>query len=308
MICPITYGETTERYSPEALRLFSPRTRSLRDFPYSAADQLREAALRASKISIQGVQPKLSCTFSVARGVFEIVDCGGTYIMKPQHPQYPELPENEDLSMRLAAKAGIEVPFHGLIYCTDGTRTYFIKRFDRLPRGKKLAVEDFSQLTDQTRETKYSSSMERVAETVERFCTFPAVAKPALFRRMLVAFLIGNEDMHLKNFSVLTDAGVTALSPAYDMVNTTIALSAAAEETALPIFGKKSKLTREIFFMYFARERLRLQPEIIAMIALELTTALDTTWPHLIENSFLSQGMKSRYRTVVAERRERLGL
>jgi len=308
MICPITYDETTERYSPAALRLLSPRTRSLHDFPYSAAEQLREAALRASKISIQGVQPKLSCTFSAARGIFELMDSGGTYILKPQHPQYPELPENEDLSMRLAATAGIDVPFHGLIYCTDGTLTYFIKRFDRLPRGKKLAVEDFSQLQAQTRETKYASSMEKVAETVERFCSFPAVAKPALFRRMLVAFLIGNEDMHLKNFSVLTRAGMTDLSPAYDMVNTTIALPAVTEETALPIFGKKSRLTREIFFAYFARERLRLQPGIIDKIALELSTALDTRWPHLIDLSFLSQGSKDRYRTLVAQRRERLGL
>lgn len=132
MRCPITYKETTNRYAPEAIKLFSSQATILNDFPFSVEEQLQEAVARASKMSIQGMQPKLSTVFSLANGSFEIVDSSGTFIMKPQHLQFKELPENEDLSMRLAKSAGAKVPFHGMIYCSDGTLTYFTKRFDRL--------------------------------------------------------------------------------------------------------------------------------------------------------------------------------
>jgi serine/threonine-protein kinase HipA len=65
-----------------------------------------------------------------------------------------------------------------------------------------------------------------------------------LFARTLFSFLAGNEDMHLKNFSLIARGEKVELTPAYDLVNTTIALRAAREELALPLQGKKSKLTR----------------------------------------------------------------
>src|SRR5205807_127794 len=95
---------------------------------------------------------------------------------------YPGLPENEDLTMRLAEQVGIEVPLHGMIYAADKTLSYFIKRFDRAGRSGKLAVEDFAQLSGASRDTKYESSMEKVARVIEEFCTFPALEKVKLFR------------------------------------------------------------------------------------------------------------------------------
>jgi serine/threonine-protein kinase HipA len=133
-------------------------------------------------MSVQGIQPKLSATLNVSRQRFEVVDIGGHYILKPQNPQFPQLPENEDLSMRLAGAAGIDVPLHGLVYSKDGSFTYFIKRFDRIGRNKKLAVEDFAQLFGLSRETKYDASMEKVAAVIEKYCTFPALEKIKLFR------------------------------------------------------------------------------------------------------------------------------
>ncbi len=94
-----------------------------------------EAGRRATKHSIQGVQPKLSAVLRPRERRFEIVDSGGTYILKPPHAEHPNVPENEDLTMRLAEAAGIEVPPHGLVRGRDGTWTCFIRRFDRLPRG-----------------------------------------------------------------------------------------------------------------------------------------------------------------------------
>ena len=102
-------------------------------------------------MSIQGVQPKLSAKLNVKDKVFDIVDRGGEYILKPQNNFYPELPENESLTMKLAELIGIEVPLSGMIYSSDGKFTYFIRRFDRYGRNKKLSVEDFAQLAGKSR-------------------------------------------------------------------------------------------------------------------------------------------------------------
>ena len=184
--CPITYEECEGRkYSSNGLKTLSPRLNSLKDFPYSAEDQVREAMVRAAKMSIQGVQPKLSVRLNVNKGVFEIVDTGGRYIFKPQTKNYREVPENEDVTMRLAESIGIDVPVHGLVYSKDDTMTYFIRRFDRVGRNKKIAVEDFAQLSGKDRETKYDSSMEQIVSLIEQFCTFPAIEKLKLFNLTL---------------------------------------------------------------------------------------------------------------------------
>lgn len=130
--CPITYKVIPDgtRYSPEGLKRLARQLKDLRELPYSAEEQRREAIARASKMSIQGVQPKLSARLNVAQAVFEVVDTGGEYILKPQ-TQYLEVPENEDLTMRLAQESGIEVPLHGLVYSRDETFTYFITECPR---------------------------------------------------------------------------------------------------------------------------------------------------------------------------------
>ncbi|MCK9280084.1 MAG: HipA domain-containing protein [Melioribacteraceae bacterium] len=81
--------------------------------------------------------------------------------------------ENEDLTMKMGAAAGIEIPIHGMVYSKEGSLTYFIKRFDRFGRGNKLAVEDFAQLAGKSRDTKYEYSMEKIVTLLDIFCTFP---------------------------------------------------------------------------------------------------------------------------------------
>src|SRR5689334_16655988 len=96
--CPITYQEinSSERYSKRGLQSLSPALKSLIDFPYTAEEQRKEAEARSSKLSIQGIQPKLSVALNVKREMFEVVDLGGRYILKPQVERYKHLPENED--------------------------------------------------------------------------------------------------------------------------------------------------------------------------------------------------------------------
>jgi len=305
--CPITYEECEDsKYSLKGLKKLSPRLSSLKDFPYSAEDQVREAIARAAKMSIQGVQPKLSVRLNVKNEIFEIVDTRGRFIFKPQTQNYREVPENEDVTMRLAALIGIDVPLHGLLYSKDNTMTYFIQRFDRVGRNKKIAVEDFAQLSGKDRETKYDSSMEQIISLIEKFCTFPAIEKLKLFNLTLFNYIVGNEDMHLKNFSVIRRDFKVELSPAYDLLNSTIILNS-KEELALPLHGKKNKLKKDDFCEYFAKERLELTQKTIDQTVNRIVDVFPK-WTDLIHNCFLSDSMKKQYLDLLSARFRKLDL
>jgi len=307
-ICPITYqpcGE--ENYSADGLKLLSKNLTQLNDLPLTQEEQLRESAARADKMSLQGVQPKLSARLNVKDGRFEIVDRNGEYILKPQNNFYPELPENESLTMKLAEMIDIELPLNGMIYSSDRKLTYFIKRFDRYGRNKKLSVEDFAQLAGKSRDTKYDYSMEKVINLIDTFSTFPAIEKVKLFRLTIFNFLIGNEDMHLKNFSIITRDNKIELSPAYDLLNTTIVLPNEPEEIALPLAGKKRNLSSKILIDYFGKERLNLNDRVISQVLDKIKSAFDD-WEELIKISFLSPQMKEKYFGLLKNRSEKLGV
>lgn len=305
MRCPITYQPTDSRYSAEGLKRINRSLVTLHDLPFTAGELRTEAAARAEKMSIQGVQPKLSAQLSPKHGEMQIVDTGGHYILKPQSVDFPELPENEDLTMRLASSCGIDVPLHFLMYGKDNKLTYVIKRFDRKGKGGKESVEDFAQLSGASRSTKYRSSMEQVAKVIETYCTFPVVEFEKLFRIVLFCFLTGNEDMHLKNFSITYDGKKTSLTPAYDLLNTTIAIPNPVEELALPLHARKNKLTRSDFIDYYAIERLRLQPKVIDR-TLEGILKASEEWEGMIRNSFLTPKMQDAYIALLQERKERV--
>lgn len=306
--CLITYDliQGEGEYSARGLKLLDRNLTSLAPLTYTAEEQRAEALERAGKMSIQGLQLKLSATLKVKAGTFDVVDRNGRFILKPPSLDFPELPENQDLTMRLASAVGVEVPTHGLIRARDRSLTYFIKRFDREARTR-VPVEDFAQLSGASRETKYESSMEKVAAVVDRFCTFPAIERVKLFERTLFSFLTGNEDMHLKNFSLITRRGRIDLAPAYDLLNSTIARKTTQEEMALPIRGKRSGLSRKDLLDYFAAERLQINERVLAEL-ISRFQAMFPRWDELIAASFLSPDQKTAYRAVLAQRKDRLQL
>ena len=295
-----------EPYSPAGLRLLDRRLQSLAPLPYTREQLLEEAAARAVKMSIQGIQPKVSTVLRVTEGRMEIVDNDGRYIVKPPHLVYPELPENEALTMSLAATLGIEVPVHGLLQNSDQTHSYFIRRFDRMG-WSKVPVEDFAQLSGASRDTKYDSTTERLIEIIDRFCTFPALERMKFLDRLLCAYLTGNEDMHLKNWSLITRDDKVELSPAYDLLNSTIPNPRSREELALPLRGKKSNLRTNDFWRYLAGERLGISAALIEQTKARFAEAC-AGWPARIESSFLSPEMKTRYLTLLEDRRHQLSL
>ena len=312
--CPITYQPCGEaRYSRAGLRLLSPNLERLNDFPYDASRQRQEAVIRAGKMSIQGVQPKLSVRLDAKAGVFVIVDQGGRFVLKPQHAVYPNLPENEGLTMHLAKLCGIEVPVSGNVRSVDGTWSYFVRRFDRTGHSRKVAVEDFAQLAGLSRDIKYDFSMERLVELLDSYCTFPAIEKLKLLKRSLFNFLVGNEDMHLKNFSLISRQGKVELAPAYDYLSTTVAYLAlgrpidSIEEIALPLQGKKRRLARNTWTGYFAEERLELTRKVIDTVLDELARAAPE-WRACIADSLLPPDHKDHYRSLLGHRSAMLDL
>ena len=307
--CPINLEPlpTGRSYSEPGLKSIHSKLKHLKPLEYSYAAQLKEVRKRSDKMSIQGVQPKLSAVLKLKDSSFALVDRGGRFILKPNPLAYEEVPANEALTMRMAAEAGIEVPAHGLLRAKDASWVYFVKRYDRVGRTGKVHVEDFAQLSGATRETKYDSSLEQVVQLVEQFCTFPAIEKPKLAKRLLFCFLTGNEDMHLKNFSVWMQDGVVSLTPAYDLLNSTLVLENAKEESALPLRGKKRKLNKELWLNYFCKERLQLTEGQIDSVVKDLKEALPV-WDRLIGQSFLSEERQLGYRTILYERANRLGI
>jgi serine/threonine-protein kinase HipA len=299
--CPITYDICDGLYSIKGLKLLSQYLYNLEPFGYSAEEQRAEAMARAVKLSIQGVQPKLSAVLNIKEGRFDLANNEGRYILKPQHQVFPQLPENEDVTMRMARVAGIPVPIHGLIWSKDKSLTYFIKRFDRAGHKDKIPVEDFAQLALLTRDTKYNYTIEKLVALLDAFCTFPMLEKAKLFRLVVFNFLVGNEDMHLKNYSLIRNGDKIELSPAYDLLNTTIVLKGGAEEIALSIAGKKKNLKRKDIVDYFGYERCGLTGKVIDNNLQSLSQAIPE-WMNLLDICFLTNELKEKYYSLLEKR------
>ena len=305
--CLFTYEPLKEdevNYSLEGLRKLSKKLTRLNVFSYDQNEQIEIAQRMVKKISIQGVQAKFSVILDEKEQAFKEVENNGQYILKPQARQYKQLPENEDLTMRLVGMAGLKMPWHGLVKCSDDTMSYVIKRFDRIGKDK-VSIEDFSQLTGASRDTKYDVSVEKVADTIGQYCTYPAIDHFVLFQRIILAFLLGNEDFHLKNISVITVDKKTQLSPIYDFVNSTIANQSAEEEMALSIGGKKKGFTKNDLLVEYAQHYLYLPK---AKVEKETQRLIDLVpeWTKKINDSFLDEALQNKYKKLIHERANRL--
>jgi len=198
----------------------------------------------AGKLSISGVQPKLSMKLNEKNKELEVTGEDGEYILKPQIQTFRNIPQNENLCMDIAAELGIDVPPHMLISLKDKTLAYIVKRFDRI-KGEKLHQENFFQILGE--KDKYKGSMESIGRKLKEISDIPGLDAQIFFERVLFFFIIGNGDAHLKNFSIIYDKeNRIRLSPAYDIVSSKLAIPG-EEDSALTINGKKNKLSREDF-------------------------------------------------------------
>lgn len=200
------------------------------------------------RLALTGVQPKISLSLNEEQGNkrLTLVGLWGDYILKPQSTEYAFMPEVEDLTMHLAKLFKIETANHALIRTSTGDLAYITKRFDRV-KGKKIHVEDLCQLSELLTEQKYKSSYERVGKIIKQFATNSGLDVIKYYRLVLFSFLTGNNDMHLKNFSLMhTDQGIL-FSPAYDLLNINLIFPSDKEDLALFLGGRKRKIKRPDF-------------------------------------------------------------
>ncbi len=275
-------------------------------FPYSQTEMtaLAEQIVR-SHITVTGVQPKLSLsvagtgrTGQPAR--FTLVGAlGGVYILKPPTPHYLGLPEVEDLTLHLARLAKIATVPHGLIPMEGDALAYVTRRIDRR-KGRKLHMEDMCQLTERLTEHKYDGSHEQIARAILRYSANPGLDGVNFYEQVLCAFLTGNADMHLKNFSLLHTPGIGyGLAPAYDLVATALVNPADTEELALTLNGKKRKLRQSDFRQAAGRAGL---PEKVIDTMMTRFAGVRPDWHRFIDISFLPDPMKHAFHDLIDAR------
>lgn len=225
-------------------------------------DMLQRIAIESTDkgLTVPGVQKKLSLHLTNERkekSRLMVVDYPTGYILKPQTIDYPYLPESEYLVMSMAKMVGIKVVPFALIKQNDGL-AYITKRIDREisidgKTIKRLAMEDFCQLNWRLTEDKYKGSYERCAKIVNMYSSRNMLDMTELYMRVVFSYLVGNSDMHLKNFSLIETQEYSneyVLSEAYDLLPVNIILPSDKEQLALTLNEKTRNIKRKDFLVF----------------------------------------------------------
>ena len=280
------------------------------ELPYTR-DNIKELAreIVTASTTVTGVQAKLS--LDIARGGkdepqrFTIVGLWGRFILKPQTDRFVNLPENEDLTMHLAEIAGIKTVPHSLIRFADGELCYITRRVDRTKKGDKIAMEDMCQLSERLTEDKYKGSYERIAKLIKKHSSAPMLDVINFWEIVVFSWLTGNADMHLKNFSLFKPTENYMLTPAYDLLSTSIVMPEDDEELALTLNGKKKKIKREDFEK--AMSDSGMDEKSIANLFKKFERAYPK-WIEMIAQSFLPEEQQGLYREQIERMSAKLGI
>lgn len=288
-------------------KLFGTTVMPTLDYTTEHLEELAKQVIQ-DQTSLTGVQPKLSLNLNEHEGSnrLTIVGLWGGYICKPQTTTYEKMPEVEDLTMHLAELAKIQVVPHTLMRMADKSICYLTRRIDRTSDGEKLAMEDMCQLTERQTEHKYKSSYERIGKAVIQYSSVPIMDVTNFFEIVLFSWLVGNNDMHLKNFSLYEpEENLIRLTPAYDLLNAIIVNPKDDEEMALTLNGKKKKLKKDDFIKF--AESLGIE-KIIAGRLINKYIKLLPKFKDLIFDSFLNEELQKDYFELLNERLDRLRL
>lgn len=276
------------------------------DYELSQIEELAKENV-AQRVIVTGVQPKLSLGFTEENNSrLTIVGAlNGRYILKPPFTKYPQMPETEALSMLLTLTCGIDtVPFL-LIPLKDGHLAYLTRRIDRNAKGEKFAMEDACQFTERLTEHKYRGSHEQIAKTILTYTQNPLFDVVRFYEQVIVSFLIGNNDMHLKNFSLISYDGVVyTLAPAYDMISAQLLIPDDPEELALTLNGKKRKITKTDFNTAMANAHI--PKRAIQNLWGRIEKGIDR-WDEIIEQSFISKDSKTQFLNLISSRKNQIG-
>jgi serine/threonine-protein kinase HipA len=297
-------ANNTGDYHPKCIKAFYG-TKSAPALPYRL-DEMEKLAKQAVELSITvpGVQPKLSLGWikntleDGHNGRLTIMDAlEGLYILKPQNTKYQQMPENEHLSMKLAELFKIEVVPSNMIRLASGELCYITKRIDRKKDNSKIHMIDFLQILEL--ENKYLGTMENLGNTIGELSANTLMDKLRFFELALFNFIIGNNDMHLKNFSMWLSEMGWVLSPAYDLLNVKLVMPSDKDDTALLLGGKKKNFNKGYFDRF--GEILQLNEKQINSTYKKLDVWLPKAI-QLIEESFLNDINKFHYKDLISQR------
>ncbi len=322
-VCPGTLASGFDTYSPLCLRkLFDGKKVShLLDFNYE--DNPEEIAAAVNRISISGVQEKLSAV--IRNGKLQLTSEGesGRYIIKPA-PDYKHLrfrkdiPANEHLTMQIANQVySIKTAENALVFFANGDAAYITKRFDYAPDGSKILQDDFASLAGKTENNhgknfKYTGSYEDIASLLRKNVAAWQVEMTKYFTLVVFNYLFSNGDAHLKNFSLqATSRGDYVLTPAYDLLNTSIHINDgdfALQGGLIPqseysdTYARTGHPCHEDFQTF--GKRIGVLPKKINSIT-EMFAAEQPKVYELIDNSFLDNKTKRMYKQAYQERLHR---
>lgn len=314
--CLYCYKEITETTFKQfefhkacSQKIFGKPIPPILDYTHDDMLKLAEQIVQSQK-TVTGVQPKLSLgkeklKSKTAVEKLTIVGVWGEYILKPQSEVYSQLPEIEHLTMKLAELSKIKTVKHTLIRLKTREMAYITKRVDR-HKDRKFHMEDMCQLTERLTEHKYKGSHEQVSKVIKTFSVNPGLDVVNFYELVLFCFLTGNNDMHLKNFSLLKAEDLTySLCPAYDLVASSLVIEGDDEELALHLNGKKKRIKKIDFVT--AMQLTGINEKAIDNIFKKFSNLIPK-WHELINLSFLSEDLKVQYHSIIKERVEQVGI
>ena len=301
---PLEKGEK-DFHSKCAKKFFGTEKVPVLEYTIEDLEKLAMLVIK-DQTSLTGVQPKLSLHLNEHEGSqrLTIVGLWGGFICKPQTIQFELMPETEDLTMHLAELAKIDVVPHTLMRMDDNSLCYLTKRIDRSSTGIKIAIEDMCQLTERQTEHKYNSSYERIAKAILKYSSMPKMDVTNFFEIVLFSWITGNNDMHLKNFSLYEPVdGTIRLTPAYDMLNAAILNPLDDEELALTLNGKKKRIKRSDFIS--SGLTIGVENKTIERLIQKYARLLPKM-NEIIDKSFLNDELKGKYSDLISVRISRI--
>lgn len=302
-------NETGEFHAGCSEKIFGTPTPPALEYSSDEMLELAQSIIK-SQTTVTGVQPKLSLGLTETSGPHEhkkltIPGVMGNYILKPPTQHYPHLPELEDLTMHLAALSGIRTVPHTLIRLRSGELAYLTRRIDRDERGK-IHMEDFCQLLEKQTEAKYRGSYEQVGKAIFKYSSNPGLDIVNLFEVIVFGFLTGNNDMHLKNFSMIDDPDLGyILCPSYDLLASELVVEGDDDELALTLNGKRRKLKKQDFEEAFSK--FRMGPKPLDNIFIKMKESFPV-WKEVTRQSFLPDHLKTAYLEMVQHKASQIGL
>lgn len=319
--CPslLTDGYTT--YCPKAIKLLfdGKRVSHVLNFNIDEFRNTGEIAKAMKRISVSGVQEKFPAI--IDDGQIRIIndDERSTHILKPA-PWDPTLldrkfiPINENLTMQIASQVyGIVTAANGLCFTENGQRVYITKRFDVLPDGNKLAMEDFAAVTGRNEQNdgegfKYAGCFEDIAVAIRENVSAWMVDMERFFELVVFNYIYANGDDHLKNFSLILQGEDYRLAPAYDLLNTSLHVN--GDDLGLDGGLSPNIIKSDVYVQTGHPCRLDFErfAERIGIVKLRAKKILDkyVSLPEksleLIDRSFLPDKLKRKYIRIVNER------